>query len=93
MGRSAVSAILDGPSFRREMLRCEPMLRGSLGPARTTGRTGARHDGGGRGEPQPVSIRVTRICRGEGGSWRLVYRHGGFGPSAKAPGSWMGSRG
>jgi hypothetical protein len=38
MGHSAVSAILDGRAFRREMLRCEPVLRGSLGPARTAGR-------------------------------------------------------
>ena len=40
MGHSAVSAILDGRSFRREMLRCEPVLRGSLGPARLAGRIG-----------------------------------------------------
>ena len=39
MGHSAVSAILDGRAFRREMLRCEPVLRGSLGPARTAART------------------------------------------------------
>jgi LacI family transcriptional regulator len=38
MGGSAVSAILDGRSFRREMLRCEPVPRGSLGPVRTAGR-------------------------------------------------------
>jgi LacI family transcriptional regulator len=34
MGQAAVAAILDGRSFRREMLRCEPVLRGSLAPAR-----------------------------------------------------------
>jgi LacI family transcriptional regulator, galactose operon repressor len=41
MGRAAVAAILDGRSFRREMLRIEPVLRGSLAPVRTPGRSGA----------------------------------------------------
>ena len=35
MGQAAVAAILEGRSFRREMLRCEPVLRGSLGPVGT----------------------------------------------------------
>jgi hypothetical protein len=42
MGGSAVSAILDGRSFRREMLWCEPVLRGSLGPVRAAGGSGRK---------------------------------------------------
>jgi LacI family transcriptional regulator len=34
MGHAAVAAILDGRRFRREMLRCEPVLRGSLAPVK-----------------------------------------------------------
>jgi LacI family transcriptional regulator len=30
MGQVAMAAILDGRSFRREMLQCQPVLRGSL---------------------------------------------------------------
>jgi LacI family transcriptional regulator len=39
MGQAAVSAVLDGRSFRREMLRCDPVIRGSL--AGTGGPPGA----------------------------------------------------
>jgi DNA-binding LacI/PurR family transcriptional regulator len=30
MGQVAMAAILDGRSFKREMLQCEPVLRSSL---------------------------------------------------------------
>jgi LacI family transcriptional regulator len=40
MGAFAVAAILDGRSIQREMLRCEPVLRGSLAVA--AGRGGAQ---------------------------------------------------
>jgi LacI family transcriptional regulator len=33
MGELAVAAILDGPPIGQTMLRCDPVLRGSLGPA------------------------------------------------------------
>src|SRR5580692_11191176 len=33
MGQVAVAAILDGRSFKREMLQCQPVLRGSLASA------------------------------------------------------------
>jgi LacI family transcriptional regulator len=42
MGEAAVAAILDGRMFRREMLRCEPVLRGSL--AAPGGRPGSGVD-------------------------------------------------
>jgi LacI family transcriptional regulator len=33
MGHAAAAAVLDGHRFRREMLRCDPVIRGSLGQA------------------------------------------------------------
>jgi LacI family transcriptional regulator len=32
MGAAAVAAVLDGGSYGRQMLRCDPVVRGSLGP-------------------------------------------------------------